>query len=92
MEGYDAAGKAVILANLLMGAALTMNDVDRTGITGLTPQDITAAAANGERWKLIGKVEKDEWSNRCQCAPHTPPYYASPRLSGRRDQCAHLYH
>jgi homoserine dehydrogenase len=58
VEGFDAAGKAVILANLLMGATLTMNDVDRIGITGLTPQDITAAAANGERWKLIGKVEK----------------------------------
>jgi homoserine dehydrogenase len=58
VEGYDAAGKAVILANLLMGAELSMNDVDRTGITGLTPQDISAAAANGERWKLIGKVEK----------------------------------
>jgi homoserine dehydrogenase len=58
VEGFDAAGKAVILANLLMGAALTMNDVDRTGITSLTPQDISTAAANGERWKLIGKVEK----------------------------------
>ncbi|MBN2118457.1 MAG: homoserine dehydrogenase [Anaerolineales bacterium] len=58
VEGYDAAGKAVILANLLMGAALTMNDVERIGITGLTPQDISTAAANGERWKLIGKVEK----------------------------------
>jgi homoserine dehydrogenase len=58
VEGYDAAGKAVILANLLMDATLTLNDVDRTGITGLTPQDIASAAANGERWKLIGKVEK----------------------------------
>ena len=58
VEGYDAAGKAVILANLLMGAELSMNDVDRVGITGLTPQDITSAAASGERWKLIGKVEK----------------------------------
>ncbi len=58
VEGFDAAGKAVILANLLMGAELTMSDVDRSGITGLTPQDIESAKANGERWKLIGKVEK----------------------------------
>lgn len=58
VEGFDAAGKAMILANLLMGAELTMSDVDRTGITGLTPQDIKSAAENGERWKLIGKVEK----------------------------------
>jgi homoserine dehydrogenase len=57
VEGYDAAGKVVIMANLLMGAALKMSDVDRTGITGLTPDDIAAAKAAGERWKLIGKVE-----------------------------------
>jgi homoserine dehydrogenase len=58
VEGYDAAGKAVILANLLMAASLTMADVDRTGITQLTPQDIAAAQADGERWKLIAKVER----------------------------------
>lgn len=58
VEGFDAAGKAVILANLLMGAELAMSDVDRTGITGLTPQDIESARASNERWKLIGKVEK----------------------------------
>ncbi len=60
VEGFDAAGKVVILANLLMGAGLSMADVDRTGITRLTPEDITAAAASGERWKLIGRVERVE--------------------------------
>ena len=59
VEGFDAAGKVVILANLLMGASITMVDVDRTGITGLTPQDINSARASGERWKLIGKVERN---------------------------------
>ena len=58
VEGFDASGKVVILANLLMGASLSMADVDRTGISGLTPQDITSAQAAGERWKLIGKVER----------------------------------
>lgn len=58
VEGFDAAGKVVILANVLMGVALTMNDVDRQGITGLTPADITSAQADGERWKLIAAVEK----------------------------------
>jgi homoserine dehydrogenase len=58
VEGFDAAGKVVILANLLLGASLTMADVDRTGITALTPQDVAAAQAGGERWKLIAKVER----------------------------------
>ncbi len=57
VEGFDAAGKVVILANLLMGEPIRMDDVDRTGISGLTPDDIAAAAEAGERWKLIGSVE-----------------------------------
>ena len=57
VEGFDAAGKVVILASLLMGSALSMADVERTGITQLTPQDIAAAREAGERWKLIGQVE-----------------------------------
>jgi homoserine dehydrogenase len=59
VEGFDAAGKVVILANLLMDAEIEMASVDRQGITGLTAQDIQAAQAAGERWKLIGKVERD---------------------------------
>ncbi len=58
VEGFDAAGKVVILANLLMNTPLKMNDVARTGITQLTPQDIADARANGERWKLIGALER----------------------------------
>jgi len=57
VEGFDAAGKVVIMANLLMGQAMTLADVDRQGITLLTPADIAAAKAAGERWKLIGRVE-----------------------------------
>lgn len=57
VEGFDAAGKVVIMANLLMGQSLTLADVDRQGITQLTPVDIAEAKAAGERWKLIGRVE-----------------------------------
>lgn len=59
VEGFDAAGKVVILANLLMGGKTTMQDVDRTGITQITPDDITAAQKAGKCWKLIGLVQRD---------------------------------
>ena len=59
VEGHDAAGKVVILANLVMGEPLAMADVDCAGITGLRPDDVAAAADAGERWKLIGTVERD---------------------------------
>ena len=58
VEGFDAAGKAVILANVLMGAEMTMDDVERRGITHLTSDDIASAQAEGQRWKLIATVEK----------------------------------
>jgi homoserine dehydrogenase len=58
VEGYDAAGKVVILANLLMDTPLTMADVVRKGISGLTLDDIHEARNAGERWKLIGTVER----------------------------------
>ncbi|RME49469.1 MAG: homoserine dehydrogenase [Caldilineae bacterium] len=73
VEGFDAAGKVVILANLLMDAELTMADVARTGITGLTPDDIAAAQQAGERWKLIGRVERTADGVEASVAPTRVP-------------------
>ncbi len=58
VEGFDAAGKVVILSNLIMGATLKMDSVDRKGITQITTQDIQSAKEQGKRWKLIGTIEK----------------------------------
>jgi homoserine dehydrogenase len=69
VEGYDAAGKVVILANLLTGAALTMADVERKGISGLTLADVAAAEAAGERWKLIGTIEREGTAVRAGVRP-----------------------
>lgn len=57
VEGHDAAGKVVILSNLILESELTMGDVDCQGITGLTQADIEQAKSEGKRWKLIGMVE-----------------------------------
>lgn len=58
VEGFDAAGKVVILARLVMNEQIAMEDVDRTGISKLTLEDVNAAKAAGERWKLIGSLER----------------------------------
>lgn len=73
VEGFDAAGKVVILSNVLMGVPLRMDEVDRTGITGITPDDIAAAADAGERWKLIGSVERHGPGVRARVAPERVP-------------------
>ncbi len=59
VEGHDALGKVVILANVLMNAPLRAEDVACRGISHLTMQDVMAAKAEGKRWKLIGRIKKD---------------------------------
>lgn len=59
VEGYDAQGKVVILANVVMNAPLKKEDVPCRGINRLTPADIAQARAAGKRWKLIGRAKKE---------------------------------
>ena len=56
VEGWDAAGKVLILANALFGSHLNMSDLDVTGITNITSQDIAEANAAEERYKLIAEA------------------------------------
>jgi homoserine dehydrogenase len=59
VEGYDAAGKVVIMANILMETPLRMSDVDRMGISHLSVKDIEEASSSGEKWKLIGTLSQE---------------------------------
>lgn len=59
VEGYDALGKVVILANVVMNAPLTKEQVACRGISHLTLADIEQAKAAGKRWKLIGRAKKE---------------------------------
>ncbi|MEP7189263.1 MAG: homoserine dehydrogenase [Roseiflexaceae bacterium] len=73
VEGYDAAAKAVILANVLMDARLGLADVERAGITTLTRDNIEAARDSGERWKLIARVWRDGEQVRASVQPTRLP-------------------
>jgi homoserine dehydrogenase len=73
VEGFDAAGKVVILSNLVMGAKISMQEVDRKGITQLTPQDIQTAKEQGKRWKLIGAVENVDGQIKASVQPTALP-------------------
>ncbi|PJF36245.1 MAG: homoserine dehydrogenase [Candidatus Thermofonsia Clade 1 bacterium] len=56
VEGIDAAGKLIILAHVIFGKALRLDEIGREGITRLSQADIQAAQASGERWKLIAQA------------------------------------
>lgn len=56
VDGWDAAGKAIILAAVLFNRRLTLETMDVTGIRGITAANVKIAQAAGERWKLIATV------------------------------------
>jgi len=59
LEGWDAAVKIVVLANVMMGADLRPSDVDRTGIVGITPEETQAALADQQRIKLLCEAVRE---------------------------------
>lgn len=69
VEGFDALAKVTILANVVMGENLTPDDIPCKGITGITADDITAAADNGKCWKLIGEIKRTGSGVEASVAP-----------------------
>jgi len=60
IDGWDAAIKVAALVTVLMDVPLTPQQVDRTGIRGITQAMITDAQVDGERWKLVCSAERVE--------------------------------
>ncbi len=60
IEGYDAAAKVAVLANVFMGTDITPLDVECRGIQGITQEDIRKAAEKNAVIKLMCRIEEDE--------------------------------
>lgn len=73
VQGHDALGKVVILANVVMNAPLVKEDVPCQGISHLTLADVEQAKATGHRWKLIGRVKKEDERVVASVAPEMVP-------------------
>jgi homoserine dehydrogenase len=69
VDGWDAAAKAVIIGRSLFGGSLTMDDVDRTGIRGVTQEHLAAARERGNAVKLIVRVRRTAEGVRASVAP-----------------------
>ncbi len=59
VDGWDAAVKVAALVTVLMDIPFLPEQVQRTGIRGLTPDLIQEAKDNGKRWKLVCDVRRD---------------------------------
>lgn len=62
LEGWDAAAKTAVLANVFLDADTDPLQVRRCGIGGLTANAVAASAAAGRRWKLICRAEAENGS------------------------------
>jgi len=58
VDGWDAAIKVAALITVLMDTPFTPQQVNPTGIRGITPQMIAEAKAEGKRYKLVCTAEK----------------------------------
>lgn len=60
IDGWDAAVKITILANVVMGADLRPDNIDRTGIRNVTVQDAQVAVKTGKRIKLVCEAVRED--------------------------------
>jgi homoserine dehydrogenase len=74
LEGWDAAVKACVLANALMGADVRPPQVERRGITGVTPEDVRSATASGRKLRLIARGKREGRNVRVSVAPEALPF------------------
>ena len=58
IDGWDAAAKTAALANVLMDAGITPDDVERTGITPESAEPARAARDRGHRLKLVAAAAR----------------------------------
>ncbi len=60
VDGWDAAAKTAILANVWLDARVTPHDVDRSGIGPATASHARMAVANGRRLRLVASASRTE--------------------------------
>jgi homoserine dehydrogenase len=69
VDGWDAAIKVAALINVLMEMPFTPQQVERTGIRGISPEMLAAARAEGKRWKLVCTAGREENQVKGRVAP-----------------------
>jgi homoserine dehydrogenase len=69
VDGWDAAIKVAALVTVLMDTPFTPQQVNPTGIRGITPEMITKAREEGKRYKLVCSAEKAGGQIKAHVAP-----------------------
>ncbi|HUH99062.1 MAG TPA: homoserine dehydrogenase [Anaerolineales bacterium] len=88
VDGWDAAIKVAALITVLMDTPFTPQQVNRTGIRGITPETIRSAKERGQRWKLVASAGRSGGQIQARVAPELVD--ASSRLYGMESASAGL--
>jgi homoserine dehydrogenase len=73
IRGWDTANKLVIIANAVLGVPITLKDVDVLGVQDITPDDLAAARARGQRVKLVAVAQRQDDAYRFSVHPAALP-------------------
>jgi len=73
LDGWDPAVKVAALVIVLMGVPITLDQVERTGIRAITPEQVRAARAEGMRYKLVCSAERTAAGVRASVRPEQLP-------------------
>ena len=60
VEGFDTANKLALITNVCMDADIKPEDVERTGIAGISLEEVQSASAEGKIMRLVGVSRRDE--------------------------------
>lgn len=69
LDGWDSAVKTAVLAMVLMGAKLKLEQVQRTGIRDLSEEKIRSVRGAGMRYKLVCRAERRGDAVDCRVQP-----------------------
>jgi homoserine dehydrogenase len=73
LEGWDAAAKIAILANVFLGADIDPLQVERQGIRSLTPEIASRVVFEGRRLKLVCRAWREGGKVRADVKPREVP-------------------
>jgi homoserine dehydrogenase len=73
VDGHDPGWKMSILSWVAFGELIESDKIDKTGIRGITPEDIESARAAGSVIKLIARAKLIDGKVQCTVAPEVIP-------------------
>jgi homoserine dehydrogenase len=74
IDGWDAAAKVTILANVIMDGDVNVREVERSGIAEISPSDIMKARCARGKIRLVAGARRENRDIKVRVSPQTIPF------------------